>query len=567
MFGDIKSFFSSLIKKLHSKKVVKKFLGVIIIFLLTILIPLTIAFSYFFLLDDSQKNLSTEISASLFDINGDLVESDTVEEESIEESRLVNILYNLSLKKTKVSKPSEFTKKPNMSFTLTHGSTTASYKCYFEEETKSSYLEDHNGFFYTPHNDTYSAFLSSDYSEPIYKEAIPPILSTEVGEIILPNQVTWGYTLNNGAERASSSYEETKDITSYRITGAIDFNFSRSPDECLITVKTLSGETVFSGAPEELVSLTAEENSELLVYINAKWKKSGEFTSYGEQQYEFKIICTEPSEFKISASEAFGGQIILISVSNVTSTESIIYTANTAAKESSDASAKAINELVAYKPIFVKSKTNAYALLPIPASIPKTEFSFSLSCGISKSYFNLKLSEATPTPLTIPAAGEEKELILTDVQKAEFLKIQSALNCSRSDILLLNEEFTLPTDYGFTTGYSYNSKINDSFTLLATSFNAPSADGVSVKSANTGIVLSVGFSDLLGNYVIIDHGMGLCTWYCNLSDVTVSEKDILKKGDIIGRAGSHSMLCENGVTVFCSVGGTLINPSELIAKK
>ena len=156
---------------------------------------------------------------------------------------------------------------------------------------------------------------------------------------------------------------------------------------------------------------------------------------------------------------------------------------------------------------------------------------------------------------------------MTDSQKADFLKLQSSLNYSRSDILLLNGEFALPTDYGFSSGYSYNSKINDSFTLLATSFSAQGADGTSVKSANTGIVLSVGYTELLGNYVIVDHGMGLCTWYCNLSDVTVSEKDILKKGDIIGRSGSHSLLCDNGVTVFCSVGNTLINPSELIAKK
>ena len=566
MFDNIKSSLSSLIKKLRSKKVAKKFLGVIVIFLLTILIPLTIAFCYFFLLDDSQKSISTDISVSLFDINGDLVESDTIEEESIEGSRLVNILYNLSYKKTKITKPTEFTKKPNMSFTVTHNSVTSTFKCYFEEDIKSSYIEDQNGFFYTPHNDTYSAFLSSDYSEPIYKEAIPPALSTEIGDIILPKQVSWSYTLNNDSEKTSSSFENTADMMSYRITGAIDFKFSRSPNACLITVKNLSGETVFSGAPEELLSLTAEENSELLVYITAKWEKNNGFTSYGEQQYEFKIICTEPSEFNISTREACGGQVILLSVTNVTSTESIIYTPS-AVPSGSDASARAIYELYAYKPIFVKKGSMAYALLPIPASIPKSEFSFSLSCGISKADFTLKLNEASPNQLTIPLDSEEKEITLTDAQKSDFFKIQSALNYSRSDILLLNGEFALPTDYGFTSKYSYNSRVNDSFTLLAASFSAQDTDGASIKSANTGIVLSTGYSELLGNYVIVDHGMGLCTWYCSLSDVTVSEKDILKKGDVIGRAGSHSMLCDNGVTLFCSVGSTLINPSELIAKK
>ena len=87
---------------------------------------------------------------------------------------------------------------------------------------------------------------------------------------------------------------------------------------------------------------------------------------------------------------------------------------------------------------------------------------------------------------------------------------------------------------------------------------------MSVQSANIGVVSIIGTSPLLGNYVIVDHGMGLLTWYCGLFDVNVDENDIIKKGDVIGRAGSSSLLCENGVNIICSVGGILIDPASLV---
>jgi septal ring factor EnvC (AmiA/AmiB activator) len=59
--------------------------------------------------------------------------------------------------------------------------------------------------------------------------------------------------------------------------------------------------------------------------------------------------------------------------------------------------------------------------------------------------------------------------------------------------------------------------------------------------------------------------MGLLSWYCGLSAVSVKENDILKKGDTIGRAGSSSIFCENGVNILTSVGGVLINPDGLVS--
>ncbi len=556
MLDRFKSFFEAFSKKYLSKKNIKKLIGPIIIAVLTVLIPLSIAICYSQFIKSTQRIESPDISISLFDADGRLIASTTTQEDIVDASPLASVFYKLSFSKVRAQKPAEFDKKQNMSYTITYGSQKTTYKCYFEEDSTLSYLEDESGGFFAPDALAYSMFLSSEYSETIYEGSVPPTLCTPLNDEILPNDVEWNYILADGSERLSKNYTLTDEALTYRIAGAINVIFARKPDVCAITVKSLSGNTIFSGSSEDLASLTVEENTELLVSVNAKWKRSEDAISYGYQHYDFKIICAEPSTFSISSTEAVGGQILLLTVSDVDDVDSIFYAPSTALDDEEDnASLKA---LYAYSPIFVKDGSNAYGLLPIPADIPDTEFTFSLSCGISKESITVSLKQSVSTSMTTDSA------IITDAQKAEFARILFYLKHSRSDALLLKGDFAFPDTYGFTQTQKYNTQINDSFTLLGNSYTAGSKIGISVKSASIGIVSEVGYSPLLGNYVIVDHGMGILTWYCGLSDVSACESDIVKKGDPIGRAGSSSILCENGVNIICSVGGILVDPMELV---
>ena len=561
MLDKAKNFLLPFFKKYLSKKNIKKFIGPILIATLTILIPLSIAICYLQFVQENQKIQSPDISISLFDANGNLIESHTTQEDIVEASPLANIFYNLSFSKVKAKKPTEFDKKQTMSYSITYASHTTTFKCYFEEDLALSYFEDQNGNFFSPDAIAYSMFLSSQYSEAIYKESTPPILYTPLNETVIPSEVEWTYALKNKSEKLSDNYEISDRHSTYRIEGAIDFKFSRKPSVCAITVTTLSGETIFSGPPEDLMTLTVEENTELLVFVNAKWEKDNEYTSYGYQHYEFKIICSKPSTFAISKTEASGGQVLVLSIHDVYSVDSIFYSpilnSEDESKSKNNDESKALAALYSYSPIFTKDGSNAYALLPIPVDIPNTEFTFSISCGISKENITVSLKKSTDVNISSANAS------LTNAQKAEFSRILFHLKHSSSDILLLNSDFIFPDSYGFTQTQKYNTYISDSFNMLANSYTANEQIGISVQSANVGIVYEVGCSPLLGNYVIVDHGMGLLSWYCGLSDVGVKENDIIKKGDPIGRAGSSSLICENGVNIICSVGGILINPDEL----
>ena len=565
MLADIIDFLISLWKKLRTKGFIKKSIWLIVVCLLIVLIPLSIAICYANFTKAEQKNVALDVTVCVYDANGKLIATDTTQEDIIDTSPLVNLFYNLSNSKVRAQKPTEFAKKQTLGFSVTYGTQSSFYKCYFEEDAKASYIESENGSFFSPDSVAYSMFLSSNYSESVYKDSVPPTLQTLNGDTVLPNQVQWNYILSNKAEKSSQNYELTTEALTYRITGAISFNFSQTPDVCTITVKNLDGTTVFFGSPEKLATLNAEENSELLVSIDAKWEPQSELAPYGEQHYDFKIICADPSTFHISKNEASGGEVILLTVKDVENINTILYAPTTAipnefANGTDDAS-KALKELYSYTPIFAKKGSNAYALLPIPANIPNTSFSFYISCGISRAELTVNLKSRSITSKVV----EDTEL--TSAQRAEFSRILFYLNHSSDGILLINDDLILPDAYDFTLEHSYYTKINDSFTLLGTSYSSDLYNGTAVKSAETGIVSAVGYSPLLGNYVIIDHGMGLCSWYCGLSDVSVLKGSILKTGDTVGKAGNSSLLCENGVNIICTVGGILIDPEELTNSK
>lgn len=127
----------------------------------------------------------------------------------------------------------------------------------------------------------------------------------------------------------------------------------------------------------------------------------------------------------------------------------------------------------------------------------------------------------------------EKELISTLAKEA---KIVNAVPTGKEK--LWTEKFRLPLDgpivvtsiYGYTrlTGSSILSH-------KGTDFEAPI--GTPVYASNRGMVR---FTDNLRNYgntIIIDHGLGLQTVYMHLSEIKVTNGQMVERGEIIGLSG------------------------------
>jgi murein DD-endopeptidase MepM/ murein hydrolase activator NlpD len=66
--------------------------------------------------------------------------------------------------------------------------------------------------------------------------------------------------------------------------------------------------------------------------------------------------------------------------------------------------------------------------------------------------------------------------------------------------------------------------------------SAPS--GEPVRAANSGSVALARDLYFSGETIILDHGLGLFTYYCHFSRLMVKRGDLVKKGDVVGLVGS-----------------------------
>ena len=86
------------------------------------------------------------------------------------------------------------------------------------------------------------------------------------------------------------------------------------------------------------------------------------------------------------------------------------------------------------------------------------------------------------------------------------------------------------------------------------------AYGADIVAADGGTVLVATYSSNGGNYVIIDHGGGLCTVYMHASSLTVSAGQTVSKGQVIAKVGSTGISTGNHLHFGVTLNGVYVSP-------
>lgn len=86
------------------------------------------------------------------------------------------------------------------------------------------------------------------------------------------------------------------------------------------------------------------------------------------------------------------------------------------------------------------------------------------------------------------------------------------------------------------------------------------AYGADIVAADGGTVLVATYSSSGGNYVIIDHGDGLCTVYMHASSLTVSAGQTVSKGQVIAKVGSTGISTGNHLHFGVTLNGVYVSP-------
>ncbi len=431
------------------------------------------------------------------------------------------------------------------------------WRCYFSFLESDSYCIAEDGSIYAIDATLSKNFLSSDHAESFYSAATPPALLTIDNDPVLPSTVNWHY------RNRSDVFLEAKQIPSadqnrlYEMTGELGLRFETDPDICEVAVFEKDQE-IFHGSYDELSSLTASSGTVMRIQVHAEWIREGDTEAYGNLEYDFSVQIRNQSLFLLDTKTVSPGGFAVLSCTNITELSKIKFSP--------------LTDGIIPSPIFHRDGAYVRALLAFPEDTEIEKFSFSIAYGASVQDFSLTIVPKAPSQERFYSQWEPRDTLLTQKARDEVLAILSALPSDERASLYFQGNFLDPEDQGYSVGYLhgdqvyYGSLLDQSFTALGSEYRSE-AGGSRVLTLNHGVVLKIGECELLGQFIIVDHGGGLRTWYCHLSDLNVGAGDVVKKGDILGWTGNNGLATGSGMLILCTVYDAVIDPDSIIGKE
>ena len=428
------------------------------------------------------------------------------------------------------------------------------YLCYYSTADNDSYLVDVDGnVCYAVDNTDMLPFLQGFFYGETRESLSVPTLTT-AGNEVTPSYISWYHKNGQGSfgqvlNLATASEEQT-----YPVNKNIALRFSTEPDSA--TVKIYNGSVeIYNGDYDDFAGLSYTDTVNLTVKIQAKWEKSATSDYYGEASYQFYVNYSAKPAFTISNTVATVGDYLVINVLNAAAPEDITFTS------SPD---------IGYTPVFYEDGDYVRALVPLHVDLTGGTYRLTVSTKGAEETFAVTLEERSTLTRTYDANSTLIGTARSAAALAEYQNLLDEIGKQPSATKYFSGQFV---DYRDSTtsigailflGYGHTRTL----TTTGESYRMDGADffiykGIDIPALNNGMVIATGSSAYLGNYVIVDHGLGLRTWYSHLSEIAVSVGDTVKTAQAVGKSGDSGFTTSPGVYLMCTIGNVQISPYTL----
>lgn len=546
----IQRLFSEWRKNLTPKKVI-----LYIVAILLFITPTVWAGIYAYRMDYVAQ--ADSYSVTLYDSENREIAHDSGDPELAKVNSLVRIFHAITSNMKQVTKsPGDPAHDPFIRAIVDLNGTKTELACYFSFIDTANYCIDKTGKIYTVSATDVATFLASPYAEPFYSEATAPSLITADNDSVLPSSLTWYYKNYDGNFLLTQRNQTVPDMHLYDIAEAIDVRFNREPDYCLAQVYQ-EGTLIYEGSHKDLSALTVKAGSELSIVLRATWNSKVSSLSYGELLYHFGVRIRNHSTFSLNATAVTKGGFAVLTCTNITDPSKIIFTSKNNYKT----------------PSFHPYGDRFCAILPIAKDIDTETLSFSVTYGASTEIFTIHITEKASQSFSFPKLNLKETPAFSSDAMTEWQRLLQSTAQKSDTPIYFRGNFLDPVANDFSVGYTNDSKVywggsySNPYIALGTEFVTEEVGGTCVQALNHGVVTHTGSCALLGNYVVVDHGGGLRTWYGHLSTVNVFVGDVLAKGDEIGQTGSGGVATDNGFLLICTIYDTVIDPEILVGKE
>lgn len=522
----------------------KKVLAVVLI--IALFIPSFIAVGYYSSTKKEPGDVKTVSNLKIEDLSGMKWEFSS-DDTNPDSSAMIDIFVNCKKNATEISSlPEGIDSGEFFLITVTSYEVESQYRYYFTTSPSDAYIVDATSKVYKLDSTDAAAFLATKYSASIYDSTATPVM-TVAGVEILPAALVWNYEGYDGTFIGVDTSEIiTTDIKTCSIDGGLELSFSQTPDFVKVTVKD-GDEVVFSDSADKLSELTLNEGGSFSIDVSAEWYQSAEKDFYGSASYSFVGDILEPAVFYIGQTEIQNGEFVCIGGKNVDDPSKISFSSEPA---------------IDYTPTFYAEGDYVYALVPIGYEYENgtdQTYTFTITYGTASQTINLNVKSYSygNSNSGVSAAVENATYSETAQKEAEDALLPIAQSAGLSEHQFsgtflenpFNKEATISPGFGriitvTATGTKYRHTGVD--------YNVK--EGAEVYAVQPGTVVYSGYLTTTGYIVVVDHGWGLRSWYCHLSECSVSVGDTVEKGGVVGLSGDTGFAATNRTHIGLTVG-------------
>lgn len=437
-----------------------------------------------------------------------------------------------------------------------------SYRFYFSTEGPSFY-EDGNGNPYGITEESCKGFFGLGCAVSLFYKTPAPLLKNTFGDPIVPKEMTWMYT-NYEGQYAPIAVNTTSEEKSYALDGAFAFTFDVTPDFTKAVVYDGS-EIIYNGTIDGIASsLSISNSTSFKMEIEAEWYKDKEREYCGNAKYVFTTEVSAQASFSLGTNKVEAGQIAVINAQNIKDPSLIKVSFSPALK---------------YKGLdvqgsFYGSDGSYSALFAIPSScfadnaLTSKEMKYEITISYGASSYTLNLDVSARSNITTKKADaseadikayrtQEALILLSDLLKENAQK-------TAAEKLWENEKFYsyYNDGYKFSLAYGRNWELATGDKYINEFIHYKMKADRDIVSVNSGKVIAVGENDLLGKFIVVDHGMGLQSWYLHLGEVKVGVGDAVVNKTVIAKSGTSGFV-ENsdiGFSMMFTVNGVPVCP-------
>lgn len=530
----------------------------VVIFILLLFIPTYLAVAAYITSQDASVEDSRDVvKMSIVDPDGGTYifspenEGEDAEELNREAASEIAFLTAMNKNaKAQEMKPDAIAEAKTFTVTYDGFNRSSVYEYYFTEDPGAAFFRDPDGIYYKITSEDASAFLCKDYAACLYNGSVYPVLT--IGDAtVLPLELDWRYQLFNGTYRPLET-ETTPEMHNYRMNARLSFSFNLEPD--VIDISVYDGENmIYKDNYANLSQISITEQKQLRFHIEAKWYEVDGKEGQGEAVYDFMATVNAPASFYLNTTTITNGEFCVITVKDKPEDADILFTAEP--------------DLGGFEPTFVEDGDYYRALVPVNYANPAGIYTFTLSCDGVTQELVLNVAEYEYLETSMTVAQSVIDATRTEATLASYddimTPVASSLNIGTDHLFEGTFSRGVPDGTAIRAGYGRIRVINGGASYQNPGVVYMVSEGHEVSAVNNGVVIYVGETDLSGVTVVVEHGLGLKSWYKNLSEAVVEVGDTVNKGDLLAYSGETGFCDMASVQIDLTVFGVPVCPYSL----